>query len=57
MSNVEGIVPAHSAYDIWVNILKDFNQKLKLYDNDLKFAKRLLKIPPNLKIDWLISKA
>ena len=40
----EGIKLIGSGYDFWTDILREINRKFVLYENDLKFAKRLLRV-------------
>lgn len=57
ISKVEGIKPVKSTYDTWAEILRGFNGAVKAYQSDLQFAKRLIRIPPDRKMDWLVAKA
>ena len=45
-----------SEYDKMVNTLRAINKKAKLYKNDLKLAKELIKIPVTERIDFLQQK-
>ena len=53
----ENISIIKSAYDDWVNILRNFNLSIGAYENDLKFAQRLLRVPLSDRVEWMIAKA
>ena len=46
-----------SGYDDWVNLLREFRQKIKLYDSDLEFAIALFEEAPEERVAWLNEKA
>ena len=52
----EGIKLIGSGYDFWTDILREINRKFVLYENDLKFAKRLLRVPMPRREEWLWGK-
>lgn len=52
----ENIALIGSGYDFWVENLRKINQELALYDTDLKFAQRLLRIPMPTRLEWLYAK-
>ena len=56
IAELEGIKYSHSGYEKWVKIWEDFNKEVGIAD-DLTFAKRLLRLPPDIKMDWLIARA
>ena len=49
----EGIILIGSGYDYWVEALREINSKFSLYETDLKFAQRLLRVPMEMRLDWL----
>ena len=53
----EDIPFSSSAYDNWVEILRQFILSINAYETDLKFAQRLLRIPLDSRMDWLLVKA
>ena len=52
----EGIILKGSDYNYWVDALREINQKFGLYEADLKFAQRLLRVPMAHRLDWLSKK-
>ena len=52
----EGIILKGSDYNYWVDALRKINQKFGLYEADLKFAQRLLRVPMTHRLDWLSKK-
>ena len=53
----EQIELAKSGYDDWVNLLREFNQEIKVYDSDLAFAIALFEETPEERVAWLNEKA
>ena len=53
----EGIkLTGDSDYDYWVDNLRKINELLRLYNTDLKFAQRLLRVPMTMRMEWLWGK-
>lgn len=53
ISKIENIKIIESQYDDMVSALRKINNKLDNNANDLNFAKQLLEIPVNERLDWL----
>ncbi len=53
----EGIKLVGSDYDFWTDALREINKTLGLYESDLKFARRLLRVPMTRREEWLSGKA
>ena len=56
IANLEGVPLIGSGYDFWVERLRKINRMIGLYETDLKFAQRLLRVPMTIRIEWLIAK-
>ena len=52
----EGIKLVGSDYDFWTDALRGINKTLGLYESDLKFARRLLRVPMARREEWLWGK-
>ena len=53
----EGInLTGDSGYDFWVDALREINHEFNLYESNLKFAKRLLRVPMSIREEWLWGK-
>lgn len=57
IARLENIAQSKSFYDDWADILRGLNQKISAYESDLKFAQRLLRVPLDSRIEWLVAKA
>ena len=53
IAKLEGIILDGSDYDFWVDILRELNRQLSLYDTDLQFARRFLRAPLPIQLEWL----
>ena len=53
IAKMEGVILDGSDYDFWVDALRELNHKLTLYDTDLKFAQRFLRVPLPIRSEWL----
>ena len=56
IAKLEGIILDGSGYDFWVDALRELNRSLTLYDTDLKFAQRFLRVPLPIRLEWLYWK-
>ena len=52
----EGVILSDSDYNYWVDVLQEINRKFGLYETDLKFAQRLLRVPMANRLGWLSKK-
>lgn len=57
ISKIEGIIIIESQYDDMVDVLKNINKSLNLYDNDYDFAKKLIEMPVTDRIAWIEEQA
>ena len=53
IAKLEGIILDGSDYDFWVEALRKLNRTLSLYETDLKFAQRFLRVPLPVRLEWL----
>lgn len=53
LSQLEQVEIIASVYDDMVDVLRDINRELHLFDSDLTFAMEIFKHPLNERIDWI----